>query len=337
MKDKILENRHLKRFEDYLLARGRKSAARYLQVAQRFLEANREEEEPFEAHNVNRFLAGLSRKGARGRTLRWNYYVVKSFFRALGRPWPFDQGEAPKAEENEDVPVFTSEEMLALEVAAKGWENPELAARNYAIVRLENAIGLRRGEIQALNIGDYVKPHIRVETLKGGHTVRRALDPETCRALDEWINIRNRKRKQANPDALFTRGSRGPRLSLSGLNYIIKAIREKAGIEKKGAGFHASRRGRVTDLHRRGVSGPTLTKEWGWKSRDTVNTYIRLSKREAEEAVQEAHPYFKEQHEESLPPDSKFDQIENLLKGLSPEAQRNLLKTIRNDSPEVEA
>ena len=306
----------LGRFEDYLLARGRKSAGRYLQVAQRFLEAN-PEEEPFEAHNVNRFLAGLSRGGAKGRTLRWNYYVVKSFFRALGYPWPFDAGEAPKTEENEDVHVFTSEEMLALEAAAKGWENPELAARNYAIVRLENAIGLRRGELQALNIRDYVKPHLRVETLKGGRTVRRALDPETCRALDEWIKIRRRKRKQADPLALFTRGARGPRLSLSGLNYIFKAIREKAGIKKLGAGFHASRRGRVTDLHRRGVSGPALTKEWGWKSRETVNTYIRLSKREVEEAVQEAHPYFHEQSEEE-----PEEEVPELLRGLSPEAQR---------------
>ena len=126
----------LGRFEEYLLARGRKNASRSLQVAQRFLEVNPEEEEedPFEAHNVNRFLASFGRGDARGRTLRWIYYVVKSFFRALGHSWPFDQDEVPKAEENEDVPTFTSEEMLALEEAAKCWENPETAARNYAIV-----------------------------------------------------------------------------------------------------------------------------------------------------------------------------------------------------------
>ena len=158
--------------------------------------------------------------------------------------------------------------------------------------------------------------------------MRRALDPETCRALDMWIKIRRRKRKQADSDALFTRGARGPRLSLSGLNYIIKAIREKAGIEKDGAGFHASRRGRVTDLHRRGVSGPALTKEWGWRSRETVNTYIRLRKGEVEEAIQEAHPYFREQSEE---PEK---QVLELLRGLSPEAQRNLLKIV--NAPEAE-
>ena len=59
-------------------------------------------------------------------------------------------------------------------------------------------------------------------------------------------------------------------------------------------GFHASRRGRITELHRRGISGPTLTKEWGWKSHQTVQTYIKLGKYEAEKAIQEAHPYWRD-------------------------------------------
>jgi len=330
MKHEITEdNKHLSRFEDYLLARGRKSTPRYLLVAQRFLEANPGEEEPFEAHHVNSYLALLRRRGAKGRTLRWNFYVVKSFFRALGHTWPFDSSEVPKSEDNEDVPVFTSEEMQSLEEAAKSWKNPETAARNYAIIRLENAIGLRRGELRNLNLDDYNKPYLRVQTLKGGRTVRRALDPETCRALDEWFKIRRRKRKQVDPDAMFTRGAKGARLSLNGLTYIFKAIREKARIKKKGAGFHASRRGRLTDLSRRGVSGPALTKEWGWKSNETVNTYIRFLKAEVEEAIQEAHPYFQEQNEE--PEKAALE----LLRGLSPEAQKNLVEIIKNAPTEA--
>ena len=62
----IHESNHLKRLEDYLDARKRKSSGRYLQVAQRFLEANPGEAAPFEAHHVNRFLANLSRGGAGG-------------------------------------------------------------------------------------------------------------------------------------------------------------------------------------------------------------------------------------------------------------------------------
>jgi len=84
------ESNHLKRFEDYLHARKRKSTGRYLQVARQFLEVNADEDDPFEARHVDGFLADLSRGDAKGRTLRWSYYTVKSIYRALGHPWPPD-------------------------------------------------------------------------------------------------------------------------------------------------------------------------------------------------------------------------------------------------------
>jgi len=61
-----------------------------------------------------------------------------------------------------------------------------------------------------------------------------------------------------------------------------------------------------------------------------VNTYIRLSKREVEEAVQEAHPYFQEQSEEE-----PEEQVPELLRGLTPEAQRNV-EMVRKGSPFAE-
>lgn len=53
MKKEMTESAKCLQFEDYLLARSRKSAGRYLRVAQRFLEANPGEENPFEASHVN--------------------------------------------------------------------------------------------------------------------------------------------------------------------------------------------------------------------------------------------------------------------------------------------
>ncbi len=290
----------LRRFEDYLLARDRRSIDRYLRIAREYLESC-DGENLFSAESVNRYLADLARRGVGGRTRRWRYYILKTFFRAVGQPWPFEPGDAPRVDEESEVPIFTEEEMRRLEEAAKSHPDPELAARNYALVRLENCLGLRRGEIRNLNISDYQPPYLRVKTLKGGRVVYRALDPKTCRALDKWIRIRRRKRRQADPEALFVRGTRGPRLSLRGLNEILAEIRRRAGIHKPQAGFHAARRGRVTDLHRRGISTPALTKEWGWKSPQTVQTYIRLSKREVEKAIQQVHPYWQKSNIPSKP------------------------------------
>ena len=69
-----------------LLARKRKSWGRYLQVAEKLLEVNADEDDPFEARHVNGFLAALSRRGVGGNTLRWNYYVIRTFFRVWPRP-----------------------------------------------------------------------------------------------------------------------------------------------------------------------------------------------------------------------------------------------------------
>jgi len=287
------KNELLRRFEDYLIARNRRSVDRYLRIASEYLEACGEEE-LFTAQSLNRYLADLARRGVGGRTRRWRYYILKTFFRAVEQPWPFEPGDAPEVEEEPEVPVFTEEEMRRLEEAAKSHPDPELAARNYALIRLENCLGLRRGEIRNLNISDYKPPYLRVKTLKGGRVVWRALDPETQRALEAWIRIRKRKRKQADPEALFIMGKRGPRISLRGLSAIFAEIRQRAGIDKPRAGFHASRRGRITALHRKGISGPTLTKEWGWKTHQTVQTYIKLSKKEVETLIQKVHPYFKE-------------------------------------------
>jgi len=48
-----------------------------------------------------------------------------------------------------------------------------------------------------------------------------------------------------------------------------------------------------------------------------------------EEAIQEAHPYFQDQSEEPE------EQVLELLRGLSPEAQRNLLEIV--NAPKAEA
>lgn len=289
----------LRRFEDYHLARDNAETTikQYLRIVRKYLESTTEPE-PFQQHHVNKFLADLRREGASGRHRKWVFYVFKTFFKAIGKQWPFERGEGPKVRETSEVPVYTQDEMTALETAAKSWKPKAMAVRNYAIVRLANALGPRRGEIRNLNISDYQPPYIRIRTLKGGNIVNRALDPVTCRALDKWMKIRRRKKKVIDSNALFIRGTHGSRLSLRGLNYILQQIREKAGIKRNGAGFHASRRGRITELHRRGVSGPQLTDEWGWKSKDTVNKYLHLSRREVEQAIQEAHSYFQENPEE---------------------------------------
>jgi hypothetical protein len=38
-----------------------------------------------------------------------------------------------------------------------------------------------------------------------------------------------------------------------------------------------------------------LTKEWGWRSDQTVKTYVKLSKKYIEEKLRSINPYFNEE------------------------------------------
>ena len=302
-------------FEDYLLARGRSSftVENYGRAAKKFLATVKEGEDPFTKRCVDRHLAAMNRAGMSGVHRRWTYYAMNAFFKAHEREWPYVKGDAPKAKENEDVPVLDEPLMIRMEEYArkqslkrgpKGYNGK----RNFSLIRLERCVGLRRIEIQMLNMDDFTpgsgsRPsYLRVATAKGGKTVMRVIDPETANALAEWISVLRRHSSRKDKEAIFIRGLRGNRLSLRGLNHIFQGIREKAGIDMPGAGFHAMRRGRVTGLHEGGMSGPEITKEFGWESDETVNRYIRLSKRRVEEKVMTVHPMFKE--------NGKFDKTE---------------------------
>jgi len=47
-------------------------------------------------------------------------------------------------------------------------------------------------------------------------------------------------------------------------------------------------------LHERGMTTAELTKEWGWKSGSTVQTYIRLSREKVERKLMIIDPFFLE-------------------------------------------
>jgi len=286
----------------------------YLRIAGEYLD-HVSSPEPFEKRHVEDYLSWKRRRGCSGSTLRHRYYALKALFKALGRPWPL---EKPPAASTPRRPMLTLEEMAAMEEAAR-----RRSPRDLALVMLENTVGLRRTEIRNLNISDYRRPWIWVKTGKKGRRVRRELDPRTCDALDRWIRIRRRKRRQEDPDALFVRGTRGPRLSLRGLSHILAEIRREAGVERPGAGFHAIRRRVVTDLHQSGLSAPELTREFGWRSLRTVDTYIRLSKEDVEEKIRRIHRRFRDAQEAEL------ERIMETLSQLGPEARARVLEELR--------
>jgi hypothetical protein len=84
-----------------------------------------------------------------------------------------------------------------------------------------------------------------------------------------------------------------------------------------GAGFHATRRRRVTQLYDAGLSGAQLTQVMGWKDPTTYLNYVHEDPKETEEKMERVHPYF-------IGPKDGFDKAQAVVEeaGENPKLKR---------------
>ena len=282
--------------------------------------------------DVQTFLASKTRAGCQGTTVHNYYRFLKIVFDRMGWPWDLKPKDLPK-KNTPRQPFFNAEETRSLNAAADkvvitgGRYGKMLMLRNRALVRLSSVTMLRRGEIRLIDVEDYSRPFIQVRNPeKNSEYTKRLLDSETCDAVDAYLEAR----KSPPCPALFItgKGKRAKRISLRGFSDVIKNIREAAGIDKPGAGWHAHRRGGITQAHQGGMSEKALSVYTGI-TENIVKRYIRLDKTDAIQAFERSHPLFKAKKDEEKA-------VLELLRGLSPEAQKDVLEMVRN-APEEEA
>jgi integrase len=312
-------------FEQSLLASGKsESTIIFYRMKIREYLKSIGDNDPFTRMSVERYLAMLRIRGDSTATTRNRFFILKSFFRAMGfiERWTFGKTDAPQLPAVQTRPVFSSSDMLKLEDVARR----SGSLRDYAVIRLADAIGIRRCEIASLKLTDlhlhpideytdealaslnpqqlavlkqYFIPHIHITTSKHGNRVQREIDFETARALAEYVRSRLRKRRvggsliRGDPNALFIAGRNGRRVSVGTLSRVLRRIRVEAGIQKPRGGFHASRRGRINELYSSGVGRNELAAEWGWRNVSTIDHYIVPDKEQVKQDIRRVHPYFK--------------------------------------------
>ena len=62
---------------------------------------------------------------------------------------------------------------------------------------------------------------------------------------------------------------------------------------------------------------------------EIVKRYIQLDHSDAVKAFEESHPIFQQTLKEEIPPEEREREVLQLLRGLSPEAQENILAMVR--------
>ena len=230
---------------------------------------------------VERFLSRLSAEGACGNTLRFAYYAIKTLYRYLGLPWPFDRREAPRPSRPR-APAPTMDEVMRVVRAAEASGN----LRDAAIIRLAAALGCRRSELAAMNRDDFdpVNMRVRVPSAKGEEPVWRPVDPRTAELLQAYLS----SRRDRSPAMFVGRGGR--RLTPAELSIIARKYFRAAGLPY--AGFHCFRRALTTELFRRGLRERELQEAMRWRSATMPARYIHLMAGEVERKYIEAHPLF---------------------------------------------
>lgn len=117
--------------------------------------------------------------------------------------------------------------------ALAGSDRGEGATRDRAMLRLLHDLGLRRIEVVRLDVEDFDRRRGRVLVRgkgKEGEKLPITLSTKAKEALEDWLAIRGKE-----PGALFTsyhRAHRGARLTPRALNYLLRQLAEKAGIER---------------------------------------------------------------------------------------------------------
>lgn len=283
----------LEQFEEVLQFGGRTEDTlnRFLMVAGDFIKFCKKQTD-FTKHDVIRYLAQKRKEGCKGSYLGYLYDVLQGFFQALETPWPWPTKEErkkhrPKSEGEPYQPYFTlPEQMKMLKAAAK------MSPRDELIIRLATITFCRRKEIHLMDKKDYNRKggRIWIKTVKRGAAGWRKLDPVTKRKLDSYLDDVAHPRMK--PLLESSKKKLKHRISVGELSRIQKRCRKIAGITKRRAGFHASRRGGVTLLHDQGISESEITQYMRWKSPFMVNRYIKLVPGKVEKKVIKAHPLF---------------------------------------------
>jgi site-specific recombinase XerD len=145
-----------------------------------------------------------------------------------------------------------------------------VARRDLAILRLFMATGIRLAEMAGLRLDDVdLDERTAIVTGKGRRTRIVRFDPETARALDRYLRIRDGERDRRRPQLWLGEKGRGP-LGPTGIYQMLVRRAERLGIEVHPHQF------RHTFAHKwlaHGGAEGDLMEMMGWSSPQMIRRY----------------------------------------------------------------
>lgn len=163
-----------------------------------------------------------------------------------------------------------------------------LAVRDWAIVELLYATGIRVGEVAGLDVASLDEENRLVRVLGKGREERMVpYGAPAARALAMWLSLRPIIAVAASADALFL-GARGGRFGTRSIRERVHAITSGAGV--RNVAPHALRHTAATHLLEGGADLRSVQEVLGHSSLATTQRYTHISGDRLRTAFEQAHP-----------------------------------------------
>ncbi|MFM9279601.1 tyrosine-type recombinase/integrase [Paenibacillus jiagnxiensis] len=239
---------------------------------------------------VMAYLSQARENGAGDSTRNRKHAAVNSFFKALqefelSTNNPAAGIKKAKTEKNRS-PVYLDEndiQPFLLSVTGK------YASRNQAIFLLMVYMGLRVGEVHALNVGDFNPERRELSVFGKGRKWRTLPVPaEVARVLQEAVNTRLQPWR-SKEQALFV-SQKGRRLAIRTIQQIAYETfelyqKKKGAVQRIPFSSHKLRHTFATMLLRKGADLRTVQELLGHSSIQTTTIYTHVTNREKETAM----------------------------------------------------
>ena len=227
--------------------------------------------------------------------------TIRRFYKAWEKNYPLESEDFPKSKKAPKRLMFTTTELLSLiDTAEEVWKErgDYIGFRDYIMILINADTGARRQQIRMLDI-EHFKPSKKtlfIPLAKGGRDTTRILSDIAVEPLTQYIE--ERKKIESDCEAMFLDHS-GKRIGPTAMSERFWKIREKAGIDKKGAGFHAPRRGKTLRLKKGKLTEEEINDAMGWKEGSRMShIYGALDQEEVQKKAHEADKMFKKEKED---------------------------------------
>lgn len=276
---------------DEALRRKKSARGTYLWAVDDFLSTKPKE---LNEEVILSYLDKREKAGDKPRTLKMRFYALKYLFKLLGIPFALTEREVFSTRERRQrlpQPWFRKEEVIEIITQARQSCPPQ----ELALLAIGTTYGCRRSELADIRKQD-LDLEARAITVPQHMKVIASVTPN-YNAGTGTITIYARKggrvATQLLPDEIisYLQDYAFPKLTDVAVSLIFNRILAKTIGSREGYGWHAIRRGLVTDLRNAGVSADDRYAFLRWSQGIILETYEQYEIGEVESRIFPVHPY----------------------------------------------